>query len=35
MARNVLEKGGHVEMVDGPAAEALKAVAEVAAVLHG
>jgi peptide chain release factor subunit 1 len=35
MARCVLEKGGHVETIDGPAAEALKQVAEVAAVLHG
>jgi peptide chain release factor subunit 1 len=35
MARKVLERGGHIEIVDGPAAEALRAVAEVAAVLHG
>ncbi len=34
MARAVLERGGHVEMVDGPAAEALRAVAEVAALMH-
>jgi peptide chain release factor subunit 1 len=34
MSRAVLEHGGHVEMVDGPAAEALRAVAEVAALLH-
>jgi peptide chain release factor subunit 1 len=34
MARAVLERGGHVEMVDGPAAEALRQVAEVAAILH-
>jgi hypothetical protein len=34
MARAVLEHGGHVEMVDGPAAEALRAVAEVAALMH-
>ena len=34
MARTVLERGGHVEMVDGPAAEALRAVAEVAALMH-
>jgi peptide subunit release factor 1 (eRF1) len=35
MARSVLEHGGHVEMVDGPAAEALRQVAEVAAIMHG
>jgi len=35
MARAVLERGGHVEIVDGPAAEALRQVASVAAVLHG
>ena len=35
MARSVLERGGHVEMVDGPAAEAFRQVAEVGAVLHG
>ena len=35
MARTVLERGGHVEMVDGPAAEALRQVAEVAAIMHG
>jgi hypothetical protein len=29
-----LKRGGHVEMVDGPAAEALRAVAEVAAAMH-
>jgi len=34
MARTVLERGGHVEMVDGPAAEALWQVAEVAAIMH-
>lgn len=34
MARTVLERGGHVEMVDGPAAEALRQVAQVAAILH-
>ena len=34
MAQTVLERGGHVEMVDGPAAEALKQVAEVAAIMH-
>ncbi len=34
MARKVLERGGHVEMVDGPAAEALRQVAEVAAIMH-
>jgi hypothetical protein len=34
MARTVLERGGHVEIVDGPAAEALRAVAEVAALMH-
>jgi len=34
MARAVLERGGHVEMVDGPAAEALRSVAEVAAIMH-
>ncbi len=34
MARAVLERGGHVEIVDGPAAEALRAVAEVAALIH-
>jgi len=34
MARAVLERGGHVEMVDGPAAEALRSVAEVAALMH-
>ncbi len=34
MARAVLERGGHVEMVDGPAAEALRQVAEVAAIMH-
>ncbi|MDD5564428.1 MAG: hypothetical protein PHQ91_12015 [Thermoanaerobaculaceae bacterium] len=34
MARAVLERGGHVEVVDGPAAEALRAVAEVAALMH-
>jgi peptide subunit release factor 1 (eRF1) len=35
MARTVLERGGHVEMVDGPAAEALRQVADVAAIMHG
>jgi peptide chain release factor subunit 1 len=35
MARTVLERGGHVEMVDGPAAEALRQVAQVAAIMHG
>jgi len=35
MARSVLEHGGHVEMVNGPAAEALRQVTEVAAILHG
>jgi peptide subunit release factor 1 (eRF1) len=34
MARTVLERGGHVEIVDGPAAEALRAVAPVAALMH-
>lgn len=34
MSRTVLERGGHVEIVDGPAAEALRQVAEVAAILH-
>ncbi len=34
MARAVLERGGHVEMVDGPAAEALRAVADVGALMH-
>ena len=34
MARAVLERGGHVEIVDGPAAEALRAVSEVAALMH-
>lgn len=34
MSRAVLDQGGHVEMVDGPAAEALRQVAEVAALLH-
>jgi hypothetical protein len=34
MARTVLERGGHVEIVDGPGAEALRAVAEVAALMH-
>jgi peptide chain release factor subunit 1 len=34
MARAVLERGGHVEAVSGPAAEALRQVAEVAAILH-
>jgi peptide chain release factor subunit 1 len=34
MAQTVLERGGHVEMVDGPAAEALKQVADVAAIMH-
>ena len=34
MARAVLEHGGHVEIVDGPAAEALRQVAEVAAILR-
>ncbi len=34
MSRVVLERGGHVEMVDGPAAEALRQVGEVAALLH-
>ena len=34
MARTVLERGGHVEIVDGPAAEALRQVAQVAAILH-
>lgn len=34
MSRAVLEHGGHVEMVDGPAAEALRQVSEVAALLH-
>ncbi len=34
MARAVLERGGHVETVDGPAAEALRSVAEVAAIMH-
>jgi len=34
MARTVMDRGGHVEMVDGPAAEALRQVADVAALLH-
>ncbi|MFZ5785886.1 MAG: hypothetical protein ACOY3Y_05545 [Acidobacteriota bacterium] len=34
MSRAVLERGGHVEVIDGPAAEALRQVAEVAAILH-
>jgi len=34
MARTVLDRGGHVEIVDGPAAEALGQVAQVAAILH-
>jgi peptide chain release factor subunit 1 len=34
MASVVLDHGGHVEVVDGPAAEALSQVAEVAAILH-
>jgi peptide chain release factor subunit 1 len=34
MARTVMERGGHVEMVDGPAAEALRQIANVAALLH-
>jgi len=34
MARAVLERGGHVEVVDGPAAEALRQVSEVAAIMH-
>jgi hypothetical protein len=34
MAGTVLERGGHLEMVDGPAAEALRPVAEVAALMH-
>lgn len=34
MSRAVLDHGGHVEMVDGPAAEALRQVGEVAALLH-
>jgi peptide chain release factor subunit 1 len=34
MSRSVLDQGGHVEPVEGPAAEALKQVAEVAAILH-
>lgn len=34
MSRAVLERGGHVEMVDGPAAEALRQVADVAAILR-
>lgn len=34
MSHAVLDQGGHVEPVDGPAAEALRQVAEVAAFLH-
>ncbi len=34
MSKAVLDQGGHVEPVDGPAAEALRQVAEVAAFLH-
>ncbi|HNX49487.1 MAG TPA: hypothetical protein PKL08_04940 [Thermoanaerobaculaceae bacterium] len=34
MSRAVLDQGGHVEMVNGPAAEALRQVSEVAALLH-
>ena len=34
MARAVLERGGHVEIVDGPAAEALRSVSDVAALMH-
>ncbi|MFH1177750.1 MAG: hypothetical protein V1750_10120 [Acidobacteriota bacterium] len=34
MAQTVLERGGHVEMLDGPAAEALRQVSEVAAIMH-
>lgn len=34
MSRAVLDQGGHVEVVDGPAAEALRQVSEVAALLH-
>jgi peptide subunit release factor 1 (eRF1) len=34
MSRAVLEKGGHVEVVSGPAAETLRQVGEVAALLH-
>jgi peptide subunit release factor 1 (eRF1) len=34
MSRAVLEKGGHVEVVSGPAGETLRQVGEVAALLH-
>jgi peptide chain release factor subunit 1 len=34
MSHAVLDRGGHVEVVKGPAAEALRQVAEVAAILH-
>jgi peptide subunit release factor 1 (eRF1) len=34
MSRAVLEKGGHVEVVSGPAGEMLRQVGEVAALLH-
>ncbi len=35
MSRAVLDQGGHVEAVQGPAAEALRQIADVAAILHG
>ncbi len=34
MSNLVLEHGGHVEVIDGPAAEALTQVSDVAAILH-
>ena len=34
MSSLVLEHGGHVETIDGPAAEALAQISEVAALLH-
>lgn len=34
MSHAVLERGGHVEVINGPAAEALRQIAEVAAILH-
>jgi hypothetical protein len=34
MSNLVLEHGGHVEAIDGPAAEALAQISDVAAILH-
>ncbi len=34
MSNLVLEHGGHVEVIDGPAAEALAQISDVAAILH-